>query len=208
MGHIELASPVSHIWYFKGTPSRLSLLLDISPRELEKILYFAQYIVTEVNDVERKKAIERLEKEGESRLAVLDTEHGEELARLQSPQGDIKEQRAAERAQRSTRLVQERDQTVEAVIEAGARLSERLQAMLGQEALADLTLDGVTPPIVEAGTIVARGHVEAITPAVQARVLELEQQCELDLQKIALEAEIEEPSFVVVNGTSRNSEAQ
>ena len=45
MGHIELASPVSHIWYFKGTPSRLSLLLDISPRNLEQILYFAQYIV-------------------------------------------------------------------------------------------------------------------------------------------------------------------
>ena len=68
MGHIELASPVSHIWYFKGTPSRLSLLLDISPRELEKILYFAQYIVTEVNDAERKKATERLEKEEQNRL--------------------------------------------------------------------------------------------------------------------------------------------
>ena len=46
MGHIELAAPVSHIWYFKGIPSRMSLLLDISPRSLEKVLYFASFIVT------------------------------------------------------------------------------------------------------------------------------------------------------------------
>ncbi|MBQ6059529.1 MAG: DNA-directed RNA polymerase subunit beta', partial [Clostridia bacterium] len=50
MGHIELAAPVSHIWYFKGIPSRMGLLLDISPRVLEKVLYFASYIVTSVSD--------------------------------------------------------------------------------------------------------------------------------------------------------------
>ena len=47
MGHIQLAAPVSHIWYFKGIPSRMGLLLDISPRILEKVLYFAAYIVTD-----------------------------------------------------------------------------------------------------------------------------------------------------------------
>ena len=47
MGHIELAAPVSHIWYFKGIPSRMGLVLDISPRNLEKVLYFATYIVTD-----------------------------------------------------------------------------------------------------------------------------------------------------------------
>lgn len=47
MGHIELAAPVSHIWYFKGIPSRIGLMLDISPRLLEKVLYFAAYIVTD-----------------------------------------------------------------------------------------------------------------------------------------------------------------
>lgn len=50
MGHIELAAPVSHIWYFKGIPSRMGLLLDISPRTLEKVLYFASYIVTDSGD--------------------------------------------------------------------------------------------------------------------------------------------------------------
>ena len=50
MGHIELAAPVSHIWYFKGIPSRMGLVLDMSPRSLEKVLYFAAYIVTRVDD--------------------------------------------------------------------------------------------------------------------------------------------------------------
>ncbi len=50
MGHIELAAPVSHIWYFKGIPSRMGLILDVSPKNLEKVLYFASYIVLEVQD--------------------------------------------------------------------------------------------------------------------------------------------------------------
>lgn len=52
MGHIELATPVSHIWYFKGIPSRMGLLLDMSPRELEKVLYFASYVVTDPGDTD------------------------------------------------------------------------------------------------------------------------------------------------------------
>ena len=50
MGHIELAAPVSHIWYFKGIPARMGLMLDLSPSELEKVLYFDSYIVTDPGD--------------------------------------------------------------------------------------------------------------------------------------------------------------
>lgn len=52
MGHIKLAAPVSHIWYFKGIPSRMGLCLDITPRNLEKVLYFAAYIVTDPGDTD------------------------------------------------------------------------------------------------------------------------------------------------------------
>ena len=55
MGHIELAAPVSHIWYFKGIPSRMGLILDLSPRILEKVLYFASYIVIDPGDCPLKK---------------------------------------------------------------------------------------------------------------------------------------------------------
>ena len=50
MGHIELAAPVSHIWYFKGIPSRMGLVLDMSPRQLEEVIYFASYVVTDGGD--------------------------------------------------------------------------------------------------------------------------------------------------------------
>src|SRR5680860_393530 len=67
MGHIQLASPVSHIWYFKGTPSRLGILLDISPRNLERILYFALYIITYVDEDARRRALAAIEEEAEGR---------------------------------------------------------------------------------------------------------------------------------------------
>src|SRR5205085_238677 len=71
MGHIELAAPVSHIWYVKGTPSRLGLLLDISPRNLERVLYFATYIVTHVDQDRRAQALEQLRHETDQRIAEL-----------------------------------------------------------------------------------------------------------------------------------------
>ncbi len=63
MGHIELAAPVAHIWYFKGIPSRIALMLDISPRNLEKVVYFASYIVTDKGNTDLEKAQVLSEKE-------------------------------------------------------------------------------------------------------------------------------------------------
>lgn len=63
MGHIELAAPVAHIWYFKGIPSRIALMLDISPRNLEKVVYFASYIVTDKGDTGLVKSQVLTEKE-------------------------------------------------------------------------------------------------------------------------------------------------
>ncbi len=61
MGHIELACPVSHIWFAKGIPSRIGLILDLSPRSLEHVLYFSQYIVTSVDEKAREEAIKHIE---------------------------------------------------------------------------------------------------------------------------------------------------
>ena len=60
MGHISLAAPVSHIWFFKGVPSRMGYVLDISPRDLEKVLYFDSYIITSVNSQARQTDKERI----------------------------------------------------------------------------------------------------------------------------------------------------
>ena len=72
MGHIGLAAPVAHIWFSKATPSRLGLLLEISPRNLERILYFAQYLVMEVDEDIRQSKVETLKTQLEERMLQLD----------------------------------------------------------------------------------------------------------------------------------------
>jgi DNA-directed RNA polymerase subunit beta' len=74
MAHIQLATPVSHIWFVKGSPSRLSLLLDITPRNLERVLYFAAYIVTHVDDEARAEIRAELEAKYDDRIASLELE--------------------------------------------------------------------------------------------------------------------------------------
>src|SRR6188472_4110844 len=61
MGHIELAAPVTHIWYFKGVPSRLGYLLDLAPKDLEKVIYFAAYMITHVDEDARHRDLSSLE---------------------------------------------------------------------------------------------------------------------------------------------------
>jgi len=74
MGHIELAAPVTHIWYFKGVPSRLGYLLDMSPKDLEKIIYFASYVVTGVDQEKRHKDMAELESAAHTESGLVDTE--------------------------------------------------------------------------------------------------------------------------------------
>ncbi|MDQ1289932.1 MAG: DNA-directed polymerase subunit beta, partial [Actinomycetota bacterium] len=77
MGHIELAAPVTHIWYFKGVPSRLGYLLDLAPKDLEKVIYFAAYMITWVDDEARHRDLPSLE-------AQIDVEKNEIINRRDS----------------------------------------------------------------------------------------------------------------------------
>jgi DNA-directed RNA polymerase subunit beta' len=78
MGHIALVAPVAHVWYFKGAPSKLSLLLDISPRALEEVIYFAQYLVTKVDEEKRKEILGKLNDLGKERMEVTEKRIREE----------------------------------------------------------------------------------------------------------------------------------
>ena len=82
MGHIELAAPVAHIWFSKGTPSRLGLLLDLSPRNLDRVLYFAQYLVISVDEDMRELEMDRLQNEMDDALADYDLRAEEQLEPL------------------------------------------------------------------------------------------------------------------------------
>jgi DNA-directed RNA polymerase subunit beta' len=82
MGHIELAAPVTHIWYFKGVPSRLGYMLDIAPKELEKVIYFAASIVTGVDEDRRHRDLPRLEEEVEKEIARLESERDQRIEEI------------------------------------------------------------------------------------------------------------------------------
>ena len=83
MGHIDLAAPVSHIWFFKGVPSRIGYLLDIAPRELEKVLYFAASIVTDVDVDARAKDLNDLEDKVKAEVERIYIDRDEQLAALE-----------------------------------------------------------------------------------------------------------------------------
>ncbi|MEO9324539.1 DNA-directed RNA polymerase subunit beta' [Nocardioides sp. C4-1] len=72
MGHIELAAPVTHIWYFKGVPSRLGYLLDLAPKDLEKVIYFAAYMITSVDDDARHRDLTSLEAKVQQQREMLE----------------------------------------------------------------------------------------------------------------------------------------
>jgi DNA-directed RNA polymerase subunit beta' len=86
MGHVDLAAPVSHIWFFKGVPSRIGYLLDMAPKELEKVLYFAASMVTWVDEEARSKDTKKLEKEVNKILDSYEAEKEERLLELKEAQ--------------------------------------------------------------------------------------------------------------------------
>jgi DNA-directed RNA polymerase subunit beta' len=135
MGHIKLASPVSHIWYFKGTPSRLGILLDISPRNLERILYFALYVVTRVDESQREKALARIDEEAQERIdraqAVVDEKKAELEAAVADKRTEVEsaheseKKRIADQQAARTEELMTAAQAVEASIkEAGKSLTD------------------------------------------------------------------------------------
>jgi len=112
MGHIELAAPVTHIWYVKLVPSRLALLLDLSPRDLEGVIYFARYIVISVDQEAKQRKLRQLEGEKLHKLAEQEEELQRNLADVQAKISD-EELRAKEISQLHARFAERRAQIEE-----------------------------------------------------------------------------------------------
>ncbi len=173
MGHIELASPVSHIWFVKGTPSRLGLLLDISPRSLERVLYFAQYIITRVDESARKRVLDQLRQQIETETAER-VRGSDELAQAirDRVQAEVEEAEAARNAVLAE-TDQERESSISKLAGEGASLASQLQALVGEAAPQEFALGGTV--------IVAKD--EAVKPDVGERVREVTQKLIEDVEE-------------------------
>ncbi len=129
MGHIQLASPVSHIWYFKGTPSRLGILLDISPRNLERILYFALFIVTGVDEDMRKRLLGQLEEEAAGRGGKSGAAVSEFEDELRATINRQKDELTAELAVTKADLEAQRTVQTEEIVAAAQVVEARLKEL-------------------------------------------------------------------------------
>jgi len=161
MGHIDLAAPVAHIWYTRRIPSYLGLLLDISRKNLDRVLYFAQYIVTYVDEDARQKALKRLEDEN----SVSERELGDQL---NSKIADTKKHRDALLKQLDGEIAnveKEYDEKVanlfEPVIAAGQDLERELGEKTGKTIRKAIVfeVEGIKQTIVEPGQEVTGKHV-------------------------------------------------
>ena len=181
MGHIELATPVSHIWYVKGVPSRLGLLLNISPRYLERVLYFAQYIITDVNEDARGRAIQRQERELTMRLTRMENEVQTKIdeleQQLEAQMAALDEEEQSEIDQLNERINQ---LSTQAITQA-QKLQLWLNTHVGQKAGEEKRLDWVDVPIVGANETITPQHEERVSDFVQDRLNQL--QAESDEEK-------------------------
>jgi len=131
MGHIELAAPVTHIWYFKGVPSRLGYLLDLAPKDLEKVIYFAAYMITEVDTEARDEDMPTLEKKYSSDYKKIESRRDLELdtrtKKMESDLADLEDEGAKADARRKVREAGERE--LKTIRDRSQKELDRLEAV-------------------------------------------------------------------------------
>ncbi|MBI3958554.1 MAG: DNA-directed RNA polymerase subunit beta', partial [Chloroflexi bacterium] len=181
MGHIDLASPVSHIWYVKGVPSRLGLLLNISPRYLERVLYFAQFIVTEVSEDARSRAIQRHEKELQMRVTRMESEMQAQVDLLESQAEAALRALAAEEEKEIHSLDTRINELSSTAISQAQSLQMWIQRTMGKKAGDAQRLEWVDDPVISPGETVTADHDRMVNDFVQERLNSL--QSESDAEK-------------------------
>ncbi len=158
MGHIELASPVSHIWFVKGTPSRIGLLLDVTPRILEQVLYFAKYIVVEVNEAARERQIQTVQAEIEARAARARKAGEDRIAELTQTRDGRVEEIERRVATQIAEIDERKNAELSHAIEAGKVTDELLGSLIGQAAPETIVFEPTNTELVKADAAVRADH--------------------------------------------------
>jgi DNA-directed RNA polymerase subunit beta' len=195
MGHIDLATPVAHIWYTRRIPSYLGFLLDITRRNLDRVLYFAQYIVTYVDEDARTKALKRLEDELNVSDRAQASEINNQIAEIKLARdktiGELKKQEKEQEA-RYDELVAEK---IEPIIKEGQKLEAAIQDKNGKTIRAAIKFTSTPEPVViaEVGTTVAVELISKVQKVVKERIDQIEgdlkEQKQRDIEALKLQIE-------------------
>ncbi len=186
MGHIELASPVSHIWYVKGVPSRLGLLLNISPRNLERVLYFAQYIVTRVDEETRARAIQRKDRDLTLKQTRLDTELQAKIGEYDNKLTEALLKLDEEESKRLAEFEETLGRATNDAMGLASSLQRELEAQSGKPAGRAIALPWLSDPLLAAGEMVDRAALSALNESVQTRLSQLKDESDQDKASASL----------------------
>jgi DNA-directed RNA polymerase subunit beta' len=192
MGHIELAAPVAHIWYTRRVPSYLGILLDVAKRNMDRVLYFAQYVVTSVDEEARQKALKRLGAGVKEKQAQLEAVTQEGIAALEQQLAQ-EEARINEQLQEvQARLDEELAAATEEVIKEAQALQKKVEGRQGKTLRAPLVFKPTGAIIVEKGATVGREHLTLLNQAVQDHLSQLEAEVRSRQEEMAapLEADL------------------
>jgi DNA-directed RNA polymerase subunit beta' len=206
MGHIQLASPVSHIWFVKGTPSRLGLLLDITPRNLERVLYFASYIITHVDEEARMamRALiqqettekrERIQQDAEGKRVEISSQLTEELGGMENAQ--ISTQRRIEEDYRGLR---------DSLSSEAETLRIDLEERTGDIAEEDIIFHGVL--LIEEGETITERAIDQLDELLEQEIEAIEQRRQRDIgdAETLTDAERERKEYEVTQERERLQE--
>lgn len=192
LGHIELAAPVAHVWYTRRVPSHMGLLLNVSRRNLDRVLYFAQHVITHVDDEARQRALKRLDEELTEAERRMEDELMSNVGDATSDASD----RLAELENRLSELNATFDERLSAVtdevIREAKNAEQRVTNLKGAEASEDISLGGTR--IVEKGQTVGREHSVLIQEVTTERLSKVQEEFEEDQQTevATIQKEIEE----------------
>lgn len=223
MGHIELAAPVAHVWYTRRVPSYLGLLLDISRRNLERVLYFAQYVVTYVDEEARQKALTRLDEEIQTAEQDINVNIEEEIAEINLAR-DVK----IEELEQDAKIIEEKyDEEIatkiDPVIKEGQRLETKLQDSMGKTIRKAITFTATDTLIADSGVTIESQHLSQVQEIVRGFLEEQEtglkkqkehelEHIKSDMENVRVEAEqaekelrekLEEQTFMARNENTR-----
>ncbi|MBN2557017.1 MAG: DNA-directed RNA polymerase subunit beta' [Anaerolineales bacterium] len=174
MGHITLAAPVAHVWYTRRVPSYLGLLLDVSRRNLDRVLYFAQYVVTHVDEDARKKALKRIDDE----LQELETGQGEAVKQaIADKKAELKAQLDELKAQEQA-VQQSYEEEIATQIDPVIREGQRLESMLsdkdGSTIRSAISFKALNIVIADKGETIGKEHISRVQEYVKQHLSEIE----------------------------------
>jgi len=174
MGHITLATPVAHIWYTRRIPSYLGLLLDLPRRNLDRVLYFAQYIITYVDEEARQKALKRLEDE-------ISVSEREQAGQINAKIAEVKKSRDVELkgiSGRKTQLESSYDELLasrlDPIMKEGQKLESTLQEEMGNPAVKAIRFDATGEVIAKAGETITSAMISKVQKNVKEKLEALE----------------------------------